>query len=1313
MDDQVVQSRPLSARRPTTRPTLSSIRIDTRQETIHSSRPHTTSTATFSQRQRLDQPGGRTRQIHEGALIVSPVTEVAAEEADKALREEETIQGLAVSGDPWTDNNIPFTETEAIPSLWPSMLRTTTVISHTESTGRMRTTHRLSYLAHVEDLELVDDDGARTCSQTKHPVLERNLESTVHQMRPPQKQATFASNSTLAQSKGMAFNNGRVFPQANNSCLLWTHHGHKTLPTQTHNSAQGAPAQIPKLYRRLLRVFNPPTDTLKSDMAMMIKPAALTSTFSTEKAGEAFGLSVSSGNSSRRGYYTASHDQAIVSKQSIVDRSATSLSTAATAVVVPASAPNSVPTLMTAKLISPVHRPPGSMTSGFRAKFLKKLMLSPNLNTVVDPMMTQLPPVPAQHKLRAAKVQPQPQPLQEQQKRQQWQIGSRFQRHTEHGDSEEELFSPSSPCCPPYSPLTSDFEHEGSCPAGQRIQERRNGVNCNGSVNNSGQGTAESAPLKDRPARAPTLQSKYGQPGRELGAGTQAQVMLLRVRSSKRIKNAMSSKEKSVTVPEMSSKSPKTTLFVSSSPATQMLATSSSFTTLLPVYDDSLDRREDTLLTPRPRSGTLTTTTEDEVTPEQREAYRKRLLRRTSTDNLSISDQGGLIYAIKKFRPPKATETHRQYLKKVCAEFCISTSMDHENIIKTIDLVRDQPSPEWMEDKDEEERGKGRSLYQKRELKLMWGQGGSVSQALGPLVSSVQMSVKDDCSDCSCPREHRGRVRAIKSAVELRAQASTAPVSSTPPKHYRPIRRRSVVGKPQRRRSMDTPSKRSSVVEALEQLENPLSQDHEHRQHFRNCPRRLHHHQYPEKVSPASAGRAQAPNAASEAQLLVAAKKRRQQQDQELRQREVRRLKEQKQREKQLAKQLRLDQFPEYCMVMEFAPGGDLFNLLTKSYPPISLQEKHCLWRQLLNGVQYMHSMGVAHRDLKPENILIDVTGRILKITDFGIANVFKSVGDPYPLPCRGIIGSEPYIAPEEFYQEEYDPRAVDVWACGIIFYVMYYSAMPWARADRKKDARFARFINDIMTHRHGELQRRLQHDRRQLRERSSSAPGSRSGSESVASSSLLSDTSSRPHEVTHQRHYPPYQPSGPWSASDSTSGSVSASSYTGTPVTPLSQITESPNSSVHGSSPPSQRNKVNSLDDNDMMASRTSSVAIASATDVPPAVYSTFAYNHHVGGHEFLDRMEAPGCRRVMYGVLEPDSRKRLTIDQVVNDEWISQIRYCTDCVEKQEQQVAMVFGKNALAEGRYGVNVSRYMMVQETGELHHRHATPKEVKH
>ncbi|KAG0010719.1 serine/threonine-protein kinase HAL4/sat4 [Entomortierella chlamydospora] len=169
----------------------------------------------------------------------------------------------------------------------------------------------------------------------------------------------------------------------------------------------------------------------------------------------------------------------------------------------------------------------------------------------------------------------------------------------------------------------------------------------------------------------------------------------------------------------------------------------------------------------------------------------------------------------------------------------------------------------------------------------------------------------------------------------------------------------------------------------------------------------------------------------------------------------------------------------------------------------------------------------------KPENILLDVTGRILKIIDFGIASVSKSVGDPIPLPYSGIIGSEPYIAPEEFYQGEYDSRAVDVWACGIIFYVMFYSAMPWARADCKKNARFVRYINDIMAHRYSEPQRRLQY-KRQLRNNSI-------GSCSLISQGSLSFASeafNRPHEVLHQRQLPSYQPTDCSSSNSSKSPS-------------------------------------------------------------------------------------------------------------------------------------------------------------------------------
>jgi protein-serine/threonine kinase len=99
----------------------------------------------------------------------------------------------------------------------------------------------------------------------------------------------------------------------------------------------------------------------------------------------------------------------------------------------------------------------------------------------------------------------------------------------------------------------------------------------------------------------------------------------------------------------------------------------------------------------------------------------------------------------------------------------------------------------------------------------------------------------------------------------------------------------------------------------------------------------------------------------------------------------------------------------------------------------------------LVFGVKYLHSLGVAHKDLNPgfffffliffflENLLLDSSRKILKITDFGVSEVFRA---PFASVCqkaKGRCGSGPYIAPEEFLGQEYDAQMVDVWAIGII----------------------------------------------------------------------------------------------------------------------------------------------------------------------------------------------------------------------------------------------------------------------------------------
>ena len=111
-------------------------------------------------------------------------------------------------------------------------------------------------------------------------------------------------------------------------------------------------------------------------------------------------------------------------------------------------------------------------------------------------------------------------------------------------------------------------------------------------------------------------------------------------------------------------------------------------------------------------------------------------------------------------------------------------------------------------------------------------------------------------------------------------------------------------------------------------------------------------------------------------------------------------------------------------VVMEFCPHGELYTLIKQKY--LTLDDKLCLWKQLLKGVAYLHNHGIAHRDIKLENLLMSKDGH-LKITDFGVSEVFcgehpgvRNAGGECGKNMKelrrcapGICGSLPYIAPE------------------------------------------------------------------------------------------------------------------------------------------------------------------------------------------------------------------------------------------------------------------------------------------------------------
>ncbi|AET38091.1 putative serine/threonine protein kinase HRK1 Ecym_2357 [Eremothecium cymbalariae DBVPG len=131
----------------------------------------------------------------------------------------------------------------------------------------------------------------------------------------------------------------------------------------------------------------------------------------------------------------------------------------------------------------------------------------------------------------------------------------------------------------------------------------------------------------------------------------------------------------------------------------------------------------------------------------------------------------------------------------------------------------------------------------------------------------------------------------------------------------------------------------------------------------------------------------------------------------------------------------------QYYEVMEYCPV-DFFAVVMSGQ--MSRGEVNCCFKQLVEGVSYLHSKGYAHRDLKLDNCVMTRDG-ILKLIDFGSAFVFKYTYEADEKMAHGIVGSDPYLAPEVLIStKSYSAPMVDIWSIAIIFCCMMLKRFPW-----------------------------------------------------------------------------------------------------------------------------------------------------------------------------------------------------------------------------------------------------------------------------
>lgn len=135
--------------------------------------------------------------------------------------------------------------------------------------------------------------------------------------------------------------------------------------------------------------------------------------------------------------------------------------------------------------------------------------------------------------------------------------------------------------------------------------------------------------------------------------------------------------------------------------------------------------------------------------------------------------------------------------------------------------------------------------------------------------------------------------------------------------------------------------------------------------------------------------------------------------------------------------------------------GGDLFDAITLANKYTEVDATQMI-HDLSSALSYLHSLNIVHRDVKPENLLISDTNGIksLKLGDFGLAVEIEDNERLY-----SVCGTPTYVAPEILAETGYG-KEVDIWAAGVITYILLCGFPPFANEDNDQDLLFDQILS-------------------------------------------------------------------------------------------------------------------------------------------------------------------------------------------------------------------------------------------------------------